>query len=81
MRCVVSIAYLWCEVLGRAAECSGRLSPTDVLLAETEVGNLDVAVRVEQKILQLEIPVTKEIYVTTRQKGLQNNCFPMLSRL
>ena len=60
VRCVVSIAYLWCEVLGRAAECSGRLSPTDVLLAETEVGNLDVAVRVEQKILQLEIPVTKE---------------------
>ena len=57
----MSIAYLWCEVLGRAAECSGRLSPTDVLLAETEVGNLDVAVRVEQKILQLEIPATKEI--------------------
>ena len=49
------------DVLRGSTEGSGGAARRDPNLAQTEVGNLDVAVRVEQKILQLEIPATKEI--------------------
>ena len=46
-------ADLWCEVLGCAAECLGGVAPLDVLLAEPEVGYLDMTVLVQQQVLQL----------------------------
>ena len=48
-------AYLRRQVLWRAAEGPGGAALTHVLFAQPEVGDLDVTVRVEQKVLQLEI--------------------------
>ena len=43
--------YLWRHKLGGSAEGAGRLAEPHVLLAETVIGNLDVAVQGEKNII------------------------------
>ena len=43
------------QVFGSATEGAGAAGEGDVLFAETEVGDLDVPVLVEQQVLQLEM--------------------------
>ena len=45
---------LWCKIFRRSAKRFGRVAPSDVLLAKAEVGNLDVAVLVEQQVFKLK---------------------------
>ena len=40
--------YLWRKVFRRSAKSLGCVAPSDVLLAEAEIGNLYVTVFVEQ---------------------------------
>ena len=54
-------AYLRRQVLGRAAEGPGGVAVTHVLFAQPEVGDLDVTVRVEQQVLQLEISAKQTV--------------------
>lgn len=45
------------DVIGRPAEGLGRLVTADTLLAHTEVGDFDVAVLIQQDVVELQIPV------------------------
>ena len=49
--------YLGRDVVGRAAEGLGGEVPRNALLAHAEVGDLDVAVLVQQHVVQLQVPV------------------------
>ncbi len=51
---VVVLEHLGRQVLGRAAERLRRPAVRDVLLAQAKVGDLDVAVLVQQQVLQLQ---------------------------
>ena len=44
------------KVGGCSTERSRQLVPEDLVLAETEVDHLDMAITVQQKVLQLEVP-------------------------
>ena len=46
--------YLGGEVLGRAAERARCVAVMDILLAQPEIGNLDVTIVVKQEVLQLK---------------------------
>ena len=46
--------YFRREILRSSAECFGRVSPSNVLLAKAEVRDLDVAVFVEEQIFKLK---------------------------
>jgi hypothetical protein len=46
--------YFRREILRSSAECFGRVSPSNVLLAQAEVRDLDVAVFVEEQIFKLK---------------------------
>ena len=48
--------YLWCEKLWCATEGTSSVTITHPLLAEPKVCNLDVAFRVEEQVIQLEVP-------------------------
>ena len=50
----VKPTYLGGEVLGRAAERSRCVAVVNILLAQPEVGDLDVTIVVKQEVLQLE---------------------------
>ena len=52
---LICLSYLWGDVVGRATEGGRGHVALDALLAHAEVGNLAVAVRVEQDVVQLEI--------------------------
>ncbi len=49
--------YLWRDVVGGAAERLGGGISSYLLLAHTKVGDLDVAVLVQQHVVQLEVSV------------------------
>ena len=52
---VVSVLeHLRCQVLRRAAEGLGRRAEGNILLAQAKVGNFNVALAVQQKVLQLK---------------------------
>lgn len=44
------------EELGRAAERAGPVAVAHALLAEPEISDLDVTLRVEQEVVELQIP-------------------------
>ena len=46
--------YLGGEVLGRAAERSRCVAVVNILLAQPEIGDLDVTIVVKQEVLQLK---------------------------
>ena len=48
-------------VVGRAAEGGRRLSGADILLSHAVVGQLDVALVVEQDVVQLKVPVNDDL--------------------
>ena len=48
-----------CEELWRAAECAGPVAVAHALLAEAEIGDLDVTLGVEQEIVELQIPAKR----------------------
>ena len=52
--------YLGCEIIGRTAE---RPHGGQALLRESEIGDLDVSVEVEQDVLGLEVPVDDVVVV------------------
>ena len=56
---VVVLQDLGRQVLRRPAECLGGFTPLDVLLAEAKVCDLDVAVLVQQEVLELKIFILK----------------------
>ena len=45
------------DVVGRAAEGGGGVAPADALLAHAVVGQLDVALVVQQHVVQLQVSV------------------------
>ena len=47
-------------VVGRSAEGGRRLSGADILLSHAVVGQLDVALVVEQDVVQLKVPVNDD---------------------
>ena len=49
------------EKLGGAAECARPVAVAHAPLAEAEVGDLDVALGVEQEIVELQIPVDRKM--------------------
>lgn len=56
----IGVAYLGCEIIGRTAE---RPHGGQALLRESEIGDLDVSVEVEQDVLGLEVPVDDVVVV------------------
>jgi hypothetical protein len=48
------ISHFRSEVFRRSTKCFGCVAELNVLLAEAEVSNLDVAVLVEQQVFKLE---------------------------
>lgn len=59
--------YLGSDVVGRAAERLGGLVSRDALFAHAEVGNLDVAVLVQQHIVQLQVSINDSSRVQVEQ--------------
>ena len=56
--CVVLAAEdLWRDVVWRAAEGGGGVAAADALLAHAVVGQFDVALVVEQHVVQLKVAV------------------------
>lgn len=53
MGAIKRLTDLWCEILRRSAECLRGVSKVDVFLAETKVGNFDVAIVVQKKVFEL----------------------------
>jgi len=51
----VSGEYLRRDVVGRAAEGASRVPALYVLLAHSEIGDLDVAAGVEHHVVQLQV--------------------------
>ena len=51
------------DVLRGSTEGSGGAARRDPNLAQTEVGNLDVALDVEHDVVQLEVPVDDPVLV------------------
>jgi hypothetical protein len=47
------LSYLWGQILRGATEGLGGVAPLDVLLAEPKISNLDMAVLIQQQVLQL----------------------------
>ena len=48
--------YLWCEKLWCATKGTSSVTITHPLLTQPEVCNLDVAFRVKEQVIQLEVP-------------------------
>ena len=55
-KCVIVTLYLWCQKLWCATEGASSVTITHPLLAQTKVCNLDVAFRVKEQVIQLEVP-------------------------
>lgn len=55
--------HLGREELGRAAERAGAIAETHALLTQTEIGNLHVALGVQQKIVELQVAVDDLVLV------------------
>ena len=53
--------YLWCEKLWCATEGTSSVTITHPLLAQTKVCNLNVAFRVEEQVIQLEVPEGEQV--------------------
>ena len=53
------VAYLWRHVIGRSAEGVGRFVEVDLKFAHAKVRNSDVALIIEQEIVQLEVSVSE----------------------
>lgn len=51
------MTYLRCKKLGRPAESAGPLSESHALFTQSEIGDFDVALGVEQQIVQLQVSV------------------------
>ena len=53
------VAYLWRHVIGRSAEGVCRFVEVDLKFAHAKVRNSDVALIIEQEIVQLEVSVAE----------------------
>ena len=51
------VLFTWCHVLRSATECCCHLGDTDVLLAHSKVGQLDVALVCQEDVIGLEVSV------------------------
>ena len=54
---VVVFQHFGGQVLGCAAKCGGGCAERDFFFAEAKVRNLNVAIAIEQQVLQLEVSV------------------------
>lgn len=59
--------YLGSDVVGRAAERLSGLVSRDALFAHAEVSNLDVAVLVQQNVVQLQVSINYSSCVQVEQ--------------
>ena len=53
--------YLWCQKLWCATEGASSVTITHSLLAQPKVCNLDIALCVQEQVVQLEIPVGEQV--------------------
>lgn len=67
-RAVESLTYLRRHELGRTAECARSAAIPHILLAETVVRNLDVAVQGKQDIVEFQITVDDSILMEVLQR-------------
>lgn len=58
-----SSTYLGCHELGCTAECARRGTKPHVFLAETVVGNLDVTVKGEENVVELQVSIYDAVLV------------------
>lgn len=58
-----SSTYLGCHELGSTAERAGRGTKPHVFLAETVVGNLDVTVKSEENVVELQVSIYDTVFV------------------
>lgn len=65
----MGIHYLGGYVVWGSTECPGSCGSLDVFSAHPEVGNLAVAIRVQENVVQLQIPANK------RWKGLLSDFY------
>ena len=63
--------HLWSNVVWSAAECFGGVIGFHVGLAHAEVGDLDVAVLIEEDVVQLEVSINHPVSV----KEEQSDCY------
>ena len=54
------VDYLRSEELWRAAEGACPVAVSHALFAQAEVGDLDVPLRVQQQVIQLQVPANKD---------------------
>lgn len=62
-----STTNLRCDVVGSAAECFGLFVVEDALFAHAEIGNLDMALAIEQDIIQLQVPIDDSMAVKVKE--------------
>lgn len=58
-----SSTYLGCHELGCTAERARRGTKPHVFLAETVVGNLDVTVKSEENVVELQVSIYNTVFV------------------
>lgn len=58
-----SSTYLGCHKLGCTTERARRGTKPHVLLAETVVGNLDVTVKSEKNVVELQVSINDTVFV------------------
>lgn len=58
-----SSTYLGCHELGGTAERAGRGTKPHVFLAKTVVGNLDVSVKSEENVVELQVSIYHTVFV------------------
>lgn len=61
------VAYLWCHELWSTAECACRSTIVHILLTETVVCQLDVAVKGQEDVVELQISVDDALAVQVLQ--------------